>query len=97
MIVMSGTMVAPYPGMSRYLVRCESAAAQLRDKRERRRRGERIDALLRGAGIDARWVDCKTSWLWADVLDIIEAADDRAARAAADLIALSVASVEHAA
>ena len=93
---MSGTTVAPGPGMSRYLVRCESAAVQLRDKRERRLRGERIDALLRGAGIDARWVDCKTSWLWADALDVIEAADDRTARAAADVIALAETS-DHAA
>ena len=68
----------------------------MRDARERRRRGERIASLLRRAGVDARWVECKTSWLWADVLDVIEAADDRTARAAADLIALAD-TVDHAA
>jgi hypothetical protein len=75
--------------VNHYLVRTEIPAARLRDESERRRRGERISTLLRTSGIDARWVECKTSWLWADVRDVIEASDERAAQAAADMIALA--------
>lgn len=89
--------VAHAAGMGRYLVRTPNMAFRLRDEDDRRRHGERIDALLRASDLSVRWIECKTSWLWPGVLDVIEASDERAAQAAADVIALANASVEQAA
>ena len=89
MIGSNGTTVAIAPRVKTYLVRSEIAARRLKDEEERRRRGERIEKALRGAGVNARWIESKTSWLSPEVVDLIEAPDDRAAQAAADLIALT--------
>jgi hypothetical protein len=89
MIRTSRTTVARATSMSLYFVRSEIAPSRLRGHEERRRHGEHIEALLRRAGVQARWVECKTSWLWADALDVIEAPDARCAQAAADVIALA--------
>ena len=92
-----GTTVARAASVSRYLVRCQVAGARVRDEEQRRRRGEKIEMLLREAGVEAHWIECKTSWLSADLLDVIEAVDTRAAQAAADVIALAQASIAQAA
>lgn len=87
----SGTPVAGAACMSLYFVRSEIGPSRLRDHEGRRRHGEHVAALLRTAGVQARWVECKTSWLWSDALDVIEAPDARCAQAAADVIALAAA------
>ncbi|TMD62024.1 MAG: hypothetical protein E6I87_00895 [Chloroflexi bacterium] len=85
----TGTMVASALAMTLYFVRSDIAPSRLRDRNDRRRHGEHIEALLRSAGVQARWVECKTSWLWSEALDVIEAPDARCAQAAADVIALA--------
>jgi hypothetical protein len=82
--------------MTRYIVQSGVSIPGLHDDDERRRRGERIEQHLRAAGVKARWVECRTGWLWSGVLDVIEAVDDRAARAAADVIALAHAPIDRA-
>jgi hypothetical protein len=61
------------------------------------RHGQEIARILSASGIPARWVECRTNWPWAEVFDVIDAADERIAQAAADAIALALASADHAA
>jgi hypothetical protein len=75
--------------MGLYLVRSEIAPKPPRNSDAQRRHGERVNAVLRAAGLPAEWRECRTSWVWPGVLDLIEAPDERTAREAADLIVLA--------
>lgn len=83
--------------MALYVVRSELVQNPPHGMDATRRHGEHVDALLRAARIDARWVETRTSFLNSAVVDVIDARDDRTAQAAADVIALAHASVEEAA
>ena len=93
----AGTPDAFQAPVSLYVVRSELAGKPPRGSEALRRHGERVGAMLKAAGVEAQWVECRTSWISAGVVDVIQAPDDRTAQAAADLIALTHASIEEAA
>src|SRR2546425_11491204 len=85
-VAASGRLARPMPShahMSLYLVRSELAARPPRSAEAVRRHGERVAAMLKAAGVEAQWVECRTSWVSAGPVDVIQAPDDRTAQAAA--------------
>lgn len=83
--------------MALYLVRSDLVLNPPRGSEAAQRHGQRVRSLLRAAGLAAQWREVRTSWTSRGVVDVIDAPDEGTAQAAADLIALTHASLELAA